>query len=226
MTMQVDLTLILCAASYTFDLFITESTPIGRSRFSFDQGIPFDLGLTFDSDPVDPYSDGWLGLSLTGRFEQYSNQPHTLDTFVQPSATYIGPPCGYPSYFTQMVTNHLYTIEIDYSTTTTGSVYTSLLWTLQSPDLTLWDISTDANGQIVATSGSSRSPDNFLLTEPDATQVSFAIDDSGQIQTVTPPAAGAAPPPSPLVLYDNVLLDPTYWLVTVNDSGQIVTVQQ
>jgi hypothetical protein len=225
MTMTSRLVLALCAASYTFDLFITNLTPIGRDRVSFDLGIPFDSGLNFDSDPVDPFSDGWVGLSLSGRFEQDANKPHTLDTFVMPSASYTGAPCGYPSYYTQMLANNKYDVWINYEedVTSGGLVYTWVLFTLQSPDLTLWDISVDTSGQIVATAGSSRNPDNFMVTEPNLTQVGFEIDNNGQIQTVSPPPAGATQN-NAIVLIDDV--DYTFWLLTVDNNGEIVTVQQ
>lgn len=103
----------ICAAAYTFDLFVTENAPIGNSRLSFDLDIPFDSNLPFDSDDVDPFSDGWVGWSLTGRFEWDTPLNHVLDTFVQPSSAYPGPLCGYEGFYTQMIENQRYDPLID-----------------------------------------------------------------------------------------------------------------
>ncbi len=86
-------------ASYTFDLVL--ENPIGNARQSFDIEEPFDSNLPFDSDDVDPWSDGWIGWSLSGRFEQYENDQLGLDTFIVHSPPNYANPWPYYSYFTQ-----------------------------------------------------------------------------------------------------------------------------
>jgi hypothetical protein len=98
----------ICAAAYTFDLFITPSDPIGLSRISFDINVPFDQNLPFDNDDVDPFNEGWIGLSLDGRFEQEELTQHCLDTFVIPSVAFGGPECCYNGYYTQVVEHQKY----------------------------------------------------------------------------------------------------------------------
>lgn len=221
-SMHSELLIRICAASYTFDLFLTEETPIGNDRFSFDQGIPFDMGLKFDSDPVDPFSDGWAGLSLTGRFEQDSNNPHCLDTFVMPSTAYTGADCCYESYYTQLVANQRYDVDVDASNvTTTGTVITALLFTLESPDTTRWDISVTDLGELVATSGSVRSPDTYKVERPDTTEVTFAITNTGEVQVVEPVLGGET------LVEDLVLRSPSfeYWELTVLNDNTIQTVE-
>lgn len=92
----------ICVWSYPFDEFVTALTPIGESRTSFDLGIPFDSGLPFDADPDDPWSDGWVGWSLTGRFD--GPIPTPLDSAVDPAKTFPGPACSYVNGpYTQML---------------------------------------------------------------------------------------------------------------------------
>jgi len=109
-----------CAASYTFDLIITD--PIDSRRPGFDSGIPFDSGYPFDSDPVDPFTDGWVGVSLTGRFEQNALETHALDTFVVPSTSYPGAYCSYAGFYTQQLTNHRWDIEMPVDIIVTGDI--------------------------------------------------------------------------------------------------------
>lgn len=109
-----------CAATYTFDLYL--QNPIGNARASFDLGIPFDQGLPFDADPVDPFSDGWLGWSLSGRFEQRENQPLALDSFTVPAQSYSGDLCVYEGFFTQNLTNMRYDVDLPVTITASGEV--------------------------------------------------------------------------------------------------------
>jgi len=109
-----------CAASYTFDLFLEK--PIGNCRQSFDIDLPFDQDCPFDSDPVDPFSDGWLGWSLSGRFEQRDNQPLALDTFTVPSISYTGDLCVYDGFFTQNLTNTRYDVDMPVTITASGTI--------------------------------------------------------------------------------------------------------
>ncbi len=97
-------------ASYTFDLVL--ENPIGNARMSLDINEPFDQNLPFDSDTVDPYSDGWLGWSLSGRFEQYENNQLGLDTFICQTPPNFGDPWVYESYFTQCLNNVRYDIPL------------------------------------------------------------------------------------------------------------------
>lgn len=109
-----------CAASYTFDLYLEK--PIGNCRESFDIDVPFDQDCPFDADPVDPFSDGWLGWSLSGRFEQRENQPLGFDTFVVPAIDYLGDYCVYDGFFTQNLTNTRYDVELPVEILVQGEV--------------------------------------------------------------------------------------------------------
>ena len=120
--MHTEMAILICAASYTFDLCITEESPIGLSRVHFDSTIPFDSGYPFDSDVVDPFSDGWVGWSLTGRFEFDYPENHCLDTFVMPSTSYTGERCCYQSYYTQVIENQRYDIDIMLPILASGSL--------------------------------------------------------------------------------------------------------
>lgn len=91
------------AASYTFDLVLNH--PIGKARKSFDIGVPLDSNLPFDSDSVDPFTDGWLGWSLSGRFGQYENQQFHLDSFVTHSPPRYSDPWAYDSNLVQNLVN-------------------------------------------------------------------------------------------------------------------------
>lgn len=93
----------LKTASYTFDLVLNH--PIGNARSSFDISVPFDSNLPFDSDSVDPFTDGWVGWSLSGRFEQYENQQFHLDSFVAHTPPHYGDAWAYDSNLTQCLVN-------------------------------------------------------------------------------------------------------------------------
>lgn len=108
------------AASYTFDLVL--ENPIGNARLSFDISQPFDQNLPFDSDTVDPYSDGWVGWSLSGRFEQYENDQLSLDSFIAHTPPYYGDPWPYESYFTQCLNNVRYDIPLVIDAVVTGEM--------------------------------------------------------------------------------------------------------
>lgn len=107
-----------CLWAYYFDEFVTPLTPIGQARTSLDLGVPFDQGLSFDADPVDPYTDGWVGWSLSGRFEQDVKNTHDaiygLDSHVVPSRQYTGRQCIYNrGPYTQMLNSHNFEIPLD-----------------------------------------------------------------------------------------------------------------
>lgn len=107
-----------CVWSYLFDEFVTADDPIGRSRFLFDEGVPFDEGKNFDTDPIDPFSDGFVGWSLDGRFEQQAPSTQQamlgLDSHMVPSHTYVGPACIYMrGPYTQMLNTMNFLVPID-----------------------------------------------------------------------------------------------------------------
>jgi hypothetical protein len=112
--------------SYTFDYLVTAQSPIGRARVMFDEDVPFDSDLPFDSDPVDPFNDGWVGWSLSGRFEQ--NVPSALDAVlgldssVAPALSYGGSATVYThGPYTQMFNSHNIEIDVEEEMTITGS---------------------------------------------------------------------------------------------------------
>jgi len=88
----------IIAPAYPHDLFVTEDNPLGDERRTFDLAIPFDSGLRFDSEDLDPFHDGFIGHSLTGRMDSqrdYNNpgpgvatrpgEPFSWDTSKVPS---------------------------------------------------------------------------------------------------------------------------------------------
>jgi hypothetical protein len=215
-----EITFPICAASYTFDLYVTADNLLGQCRLNFDSPKPFDTDCLLDADDVDPFTDGWLNLSLTGRFEQDFPLQHVLDTFVIPSTTYTGSTCGYPGYYTQIVTNQKYEVDLPVDIAVSGWVQTSIGWTLQSPDLTKWDIVINHNtGTLLAVSGSSRVVDLFKVVKPDTTEAAFSITNGGAVQTISPPPGGEMLTPT---LYIKAT-DGSVWDVTVNNSNVIKT---
>lgn len=100
----------LKTASYTFDLILNH--PIGKARKSFDINVPLDQNLPFDSDSVDPFTDGWLGWSLSGRFGQYENQQFHLDSFVAHTPPHYAEPWAYDSNLVQNLVNMRYDIPV------------------------------------------------------------------------------------------------------------------
>ena len=221
-TTDVNVTVPICAASYTWDLYITAPDLLGNCRDTLDQGIPLDSNCPFDADDVDPFTDGWVNLSLTGRFEQDHPFTHTFDTFVIPSTEYTGDLCGYESYYTQVVMNQKLEPEVDAMFEVTGAVQTAIGWTLESPDTTRWDITVDSVTQtLVATSGSTRTPDDWKVTKPDTSEAAFAITNAGEVQVVSPPPGGELLRDTIFIKADNGYV----WHVTVNNANTIVLVQ-
>lgn len=217
------LTINMCAAAYTFDLYITENSMIGDGRKHFDSGVPFDSNVPFDLDPIDPYSDGWVGLSLTGRFEQDYPIRHTLDTFVVPSTTYTGDICSYQNgWYTQIVETENYELEIPSNIQISGYMQTAWLFVLESPNGTRWDIRVHADSQtLIAKSipNTSLSLFNYELTKPDTSAVSFFITDEGLLQTTTTIDANALATDTLYISAD----DGSVWWVTVGDDNIIKT---
>lgn len=122
-----------CMWTYLFDEFVTVDDPIGNARTMFDLDIPFDSGLPFDADPVDPFTDGWVGWSLSGRFEQdvrhTADARYGLDTHVVPSRTYTGKQCVYDrGPYTQMMNSLNYEVpleaEVEIDSATWDDTYT------------------------------------------------------------------------------------------------------
>jgi hypothetical protein len=215
-----ELTIPICAASYTFDLFIGSDNLLGQCRTVFDSNMLLDTDCLLDADDIDPFTDGWLNLSLTGRFEQDYPYQHVFDTFIVPSTSYGGDVCGYPGYYAQVVENQKYDVEIFPDFQVLGWVQTAMGWTLQSPDLTKWDIKINhLTGTLLAVSGSTRVVDKFKVTKPDTTEAAFSITNGGAVQVVTPPPGGE-------LLGDTLYLkatDGSVWHVTVDNTNTIKT---
>jgi hypothetical protein len=211
----------ICAASYTFDLWITEDNLIGDCRRTLDSGVPFDSSCPFDAEPLDPWTDGWKGLSLTGRFEQDSPYTHPLDTFVIPSTAYSGPLCGYEGYYTQIVENQRYDLDLDLTVwSVTGHIQTALNWVLESPDGTRWTVEVNAGtSTLIATSGTGLPVSGRKVTKPDSSEAAFDITNDGVIVVVSPPPGGE-------LLDDSLYIlgtDSTVWHVQV-DNGNVINV--
>ena len=130
-------TLRMCVGTYTFDLYITENNLLGDCRPNFDSPIDLDSGCPLDTDSIDPFTDGWIDLSLSGRFEQDYPVNHTLDTFVIPAITY-SELCGYDTWYTQMVKNLRYEIDVPAPIFVDGYVQEGIAWVLISPNGNKW----------------------------------------------------------------------------------------
>lgn len=219
-TMDVFLTIAMCAATYTFDLYIDETNLLGDCRRAFDSGTPLDSDCLLDGDPVDPFTDGWEGLSLTGRFEQDHPFTHVLDTFVVASSAYSGATCGYEGFYTQLVENQRYDIDLIIPITVSGFIQAAIGWFLESPDGTKWDVRVNAATEtLIATSGATGILNNFKVTKPDTSEAAFDITNAGEVQVVAPPPGGE-------VLFNTIYIlatDSTVWHVTVNNSNVIET---
>lgn len=218
-SVKVNLHITICAAAYTFDLFVTEDNLLGNARTSFDIDVPFDSDRPFDADDIDPFTDGWLGLSLTGRFEQDLPDNYCLDTFVMPSTLYIGDVCCYIGHYVQIVENQSLEVEANEDVLMVAFIQEAMPWTLQSLDLTRWDIKPDVNGNLVATSGSTRVPDSFKVTKPDLTEAAFAITNAGVLQVLSPPPGGEFLKNEMYLLGTGAYV----WDVNVDNMGAIVT---
>jgi hypothetical protein len=219
-TMDVFLTIRMCAATYTFDLFIGVTNLLGDCRRTFDSGVVLDSDCVLDGDPVDPFTDGWEGLSLTGRFEQDSPFTHTLDTFVVASSAYTGSVCGYEGFYTQMVENQRYDMDLFVTITVSGFIQAAIGWFLESPDGTKWSITVNSTTQtLIATSGATGVLNNFKVTKPDTSEAAFDITNLGEVIVVSPPPGGE-------ILFDTIYIiadDATVWHVTVNNLNVIET---
>lgn len=210
----------ICATSYTFDLYIDEQHPIGTGRLYFDSPIPFDSNVPLDSDPIDPFTDGWVGLSLTGRFEQNPKDPHCLDTTVAPSTSYMGPTCCYSSYYTQQLFNTQMNLELDIDIAVSGYIIDSIVLTLQDSNGVRWDVLVKPDGTIFTAPNSPRLPDRWKVTKPDATEAAFAVTTTGVLQVITPVGGE--------VLNNSIYLrasDNSVWWFSSDDLDEITTTQ-
>lgn len=122
-TSQFLLNLRICCWTYPFDMSITESNPIGLTRASLDSPIPFDSNVPFDADPVDPWNDGFVGWSYSGRFE-LDDTPRPLDSMVSPSPSYSGSICAYQGPYTQSLNSCRSDVEIEHIVTASGDMDT------------------------------------------------------------------------------------------------------
>jgi len=219
-TMDVHLRIAMCAATYTFDLVITADNLIGDCRRTLDYGVPFDSSCPFDADPVDPFTDGWENLSLSGRFEQDYPFTHTLDTFVVPSTAYTGAACGYEGFYTQQVESNRYDIDLFIPVAVSGFIQSGIGWFIKSPDGNIWSVTVNsATETLIANSGFPNALSNFKVTKPDTSESAFAITNGGVLQAVSPPPLGTE------ILHNTIYIladDSTIWHVTVNDSNVIV----
>jgi hypothetical protein len=113
-------------------------------------------------------------------------------------------------------------------------------FTLRSPDLTVGEFSVDETGAIVATDGSLQPITPLSILRSDGEEVSFRVDNAGQLQAITPPDGGQT-------LVDNIFLDSpagiawnltvspligpitlqspdeTVWDVTIDNAGNLVS---
>lgn len=139
-----------CAAAYPFDLFVSADNPLGQLRIAFDSTLPLDSGEALDSPALDPGSDGWVGLPLSGRFDGLTTNTnpivYALDSlFITPAPTSGLEDCVYDGYFTQIVNTFSAEMDIDTDITATGTLNDELsAETLEENDVeaTLMDFST------------------------------------------------------------------------------------
>ena len=92
-------------------------------------------------------------------------------------------------------------------------------FTLQSPDLTLWEVSIDNAGSLVTNSGSTNSPINIKIERDDLTEVGITIDNNGDLHTESPPQLGAVLFPKPRLEAPDL----TIWELNINDINDIYT---
>ncbi len=145
-----------CAAAYPFDLFITPDSLLGQKRLAFDSNLPFDSGDLLDAPALDPGDTGWVGLSLTGRFEEFASNTdpviYALDSlFITPSPTSGLEDCVYDGYFTQIVSTFSSEQTLDIDVETEGSLNEELsAVTIESHEIetTLMDFSDFGNFSI------------------------------------------------------------------------------
>jgi hypothetical protein len=106
--------------SYSFDEIVMTNNPIGVGRLYLDMDVPLDSGIPFDADPIDPFTDGWVGWSLSGRFDQdrldSSQSNYALDSNVDPGVGFSGIDPVYAGPYTQMLNTLNSEIDLDAAT--------------------------------------------------------------------------------------------------------------
>ena len=109
--------------TYTFDLLIPPTYPLGLDRPPLDTGVVLDSGYRFDADPIDPWNDGWVGWSLSNRFDGNRGLDSAVEVALAPSPPWINSPTVYyPGPCMQMFNTHLKEIEFGYSVTASGTL--------------------------------------------------------------------------------------------------------
>lgn len=218
----------ICVATYPFDLLIDGAHPIGSNRRSLDSGIPFDSGINFDSNKYDPFPTGWVGLSLSGRFEQdtyeYGGQTrgqHCLDTHVMPSSSYTGSLCCYKGFYSQTVVNlrnDFETIAPDFASAAFSQ--NALPWTIMSSeDGSYWEISVDIDGNLIAAPAPDDIEINYRILNDSSVEVGFDINSLGQIIVETPPSLSHSQTTTLYIVGE----DGSVWDVDVSPTNQIYT---
>lgn len=180
-------TIRMCVGSYTFDLYITGKNLLGDCRPHLDDILALDSGCAMDTDAIDPFTDGWIDLSLSGRFEQDYPNHTSLDTFVIPSITSTDI-CTYDGWYTQLVKNHKYEIDVPAPFGAGGWIQEGIVWVLQSPDLNKWMVYVNhtTNTLMAKLVTTTLAISNFKVIKPDLTESAFAITNDGVLQTITP----------------------------------------
>jgi len=161
-----------CAVGYPFDLFVSESNPLGTKRIALDSNIPLDSGEAFDAPSIDPGDDGWIGLTLSGRFEDFSLNHNpiqlALDSlFITPSFESGLPDCVYEGFFTQQISTLSGEIDINSEFDSEGSLSSELEeQTIESfeVDTTIEDFSNISDWSITGSSpGTIESSDEIVI---------------------------------------------------------------
>jgi len=121
----------LCAAGYSFDLYITENNPLGTKRIAFDSNIPLDSGDSLDAPSIDPGDDGWVGLTLAGRFDGLDVNQNLISTaldslFITPNSGSGLPECAYDGFFTQQISTVSGELDVTVQTSSEGSLSSEL----------------------------------------------------------------------------------------------------
>ena len=123
MHFQVRINMSICVWSNTFDKYVMAPNLIGGERLLFDTGVFFDSGFPLDEDPIDPFTDGWEGWSLSGRFD--NQPPLPLDSTVTPNRLWPGTLCSYSQGpYTQLMNTFRSDIDVSLDLLASGSMDT------------------------------------------------------------------------------------------------------
>lgn len=209
-------TIKFCKYTYPFDFVIGQGSEIGGGPYTLDQGRTLDSNTPFDTDNLNYFSDGWVGLSLTGRFDGQL----ALDTQVVPASSFIGDVCAYKQPSTQVICDFVSTIALDpIVTTIAGTIGTSLPFFLASPNGSVWKVVSNI-GVLTTILTPGATPSNYRIQRQDSVLVGFSVQNDGSLVVEDPPPF-AATDADPLYISD---LDGSIVQVTVNLSNQIVLV--